>query len=814
MQDALIAYLFYSSAFKDIRYDFPVGIDTVINAICMWFTRLLADLLGFCETLVRYAWDFLQFGNFESVSSSTAVKTQYSGKAIQAGTGNFAADLYNIFKDWIWIPIGICLLILIIRFFISTRVRDDLKRFSYNLIILFVVVALLPSVLFNVNKLIFNDNRNSFLSIDSTAIASKIFWNHTTDYDYMYKKYVQKIDKDAKESSAKTFNEFYNSHKKTLDLLSAVDEEGRFKVLKESSYKNQYCDKTPLDGEKYTDDFFRYYNLYNVDINESIFEINYDEMDFGRNIPIVGGIIQWHNSTLAKNIDNIFNLSDKPTMFTKRLSILSKSTVDSSVNYAKNKIINNNKGAKTVTYGGKKIKINDLDKLLYKQVINELKEKDSIKQSLVDKASDSHVLYGQKLYLRYRTDFFCVWLELLANIFLYFSAAYAILKIGWELVYHRIFLTWIAAIDLTGGDKIKRALTSILGLYISVMFIAFTLILYNNALKFMSETLQFAGLQYSVLVMMLASIALDGPNIIAKYFGVETGMRGGADILKRGLGHGVNAARTAYMFKRMHDMKKGMRGAGGRRTNLSNMKPHEKAFNWARHPITTGKGAVGDKVGGKFDNLVDNYKNNKNALKSNDAFNAKRANAGLPNQPSFNPKDYEGTATGLTGKRKFDKINNEMARDNLDKTVKDATLNKLAAPSSTDSEHFSKALSNNGNYINTGDNFKNVSDRLARDVPLGKFENAMVKDTSNKARALSKQTSYSQKEFKAHLDAANSSIGDYKGPKRIDARRNLVGKAFAETNKDSIRREALTYMKDNGCGSYEAIEHVVKNNSN
>lgn len=131
---------------------------------------------------------------------------------------------------------------------------------------------------------------------------------------------------------------------------------------------------------------------------------------------------------------------------------------------------------------------------------------------------------GAVAYQRYHIDFLNIFLQLLATGIMYFCIGYSVLKLIFELLIHQLFGPIMAATDLTGGQRIKKYLSSIIGCYFGLIISSIIVLLYNKAVAIIPNT---HPLIKSMMVISLAIIFLDGPNIIAKYFGVNTGIRAG-----------------------------------------------------------------------------------------------------------------------------------------------------------------------------------------------------------------------------------------------------------------------------------------------
>ena len=156
------------------------------------------------------------------------------------------------------------------------------------------------------------------------------------------------------------------------------------------------------------------------------------------------------------------------------------------------------------------------------------------------------VNWGHECYIRYNVDYLNLFVQLIAVAIMYFCIGYSVIKLIIELMVHQLFGGIIAATDLTGGQRIKKFLGSILGIYFALLLSALTIILFLSARDFAVGLLDTRGLGDSLITITLAITMLDIPNIVARYFNINTGIRGGMGIAGMALyGAGRMAARNA-----------------------------------------------------------------------------------------------------------------------------------------------------------------------------------------------------------------------------------------------------------------------------
>ena len=141
---------------------------------------------------------------------------------------------------------------------------------------------------------------------------------------------------------------------------------------------------------------------------------------------------------------------------------------------------------------------------------------------------------GASYYMRYHIDWLNLYITMIATALMYFCLGYSVLKLMYELLIHQLFGPMMAAMDLSGGERIKKYLSSVLGCYMGLLVTSIIAQLYTLSTNYIASMRGIPTLVESLMILCTAIIFMDGPNIIAKYFGVNTGIRGG--MLMAGIG--------------------------------------------------------------------------------------------------------------------------------------------------------------------------------------------------------------------------------------------------------------------------------------
>lgn len=179
--------------------------------------------------------------------------------------------------------------------------------------------------------------------------------------------------------------------------------------------------------------------------------------------------------------------------------------------------------------------------------INETVEPDDVReesQDIVDKEvsvkyEELKMVYGvadvydgvawtdllNEYYYRYTVDWFVVYLELLSLIIVYLFMSYKVIRLLFEIVMHR-FLAYLYSANLTNSQKILKILDSLKDSYIVLIMTMVCIKLYLLACKFISGW-QISGMSKGIILLFIAFVVIDGPNLIQKLTGIDAGLSDG-----------------------------------------------------------------------------------------------------------------------------------------------------------------------------------------------------------------------------------------------------------------------------------------------
>lgn len=177
-------------------------------------------------------------------------------------------------------------------------------------------------------------------------------------------------------------------------------------------------------------------------------------------------------------------------------------------------------------------------------------------------------------YYRYHVNFFIAILYLLALILVLIFSSFKLIQLIYELASEKILAPFIAAGDLTNGQKIRKALIGILNGYITILCVLFLQKLFLLATTYINTkewTDNFAlnGLVKVLMILAGALFIIDGPNFFEQIFGIDAGLKSVGQALQ-----------SAYYGSQM---------AGGAMNALKGVA--DKAGNVAKTPGNMVKGA-------------------------------------------------------------------------------------------------------------------------------------------------------------------------------------------------------------------------------
>ncbi|MEE3808824.1 hypothetical protein V2H29_17960 [Lysinibacillus fusiformis] len=135
---------------------------------------------------------------------------------------------------------------------------------------------------------------------------------------------------------------------------------------------------------------------------------------------------------------------------------------------------------------------------------------------------------GRETYYRYHVN----WLSLIASLLITSIAlGITVLKIGraiFDLAFHQIFGMFIAASDLTGGQRTKKVLIEMVNTFVVIFIMTGLLQLFVLFVNWANGLKVDIGMFGVVLLMIAGAWAvIDAPDIVQRMLGIDAGLRNG-----------------------------------------------------------------------------------------------------------------------------------------------------------------------------------------------------------------------------------------------------------------------------------------------
>jgi len=130
---------------------------------------------------------------------------------------------------------------------------------------------------------------------------------------------------------------------------------------------------------------------------------------------------------------------------------------------------------------------------------------------------------GDENYYRFSVNFFTIIITLIVLSATYILSSIKIARIIFELAFYKFFAAIAAFADLSGGQKVKEIVKTIVNSFLVIfmisvvfkMYMIFTTWAVNNS----------SGLIYLILIIAGSFVVIDGPNIIERILGIDAGLR-------------------------------------------------------------------------------------------------------------------------------------------------------------------------------------------------------------------------------------------------------------------------------------------------
>lgn len=150
-------------------------------------------------------------------------------------------------------------------------------------------------------------------------------------------------------------------------------------------------------------------------------------------------------------------------------------------------------------------------------------------------------------YYRYHINWLVMLTSLIAMFVTLLLTSIRLAKMLWEITLSMFIAPFVAVTDVTTGQRIKELLRNILSLCAVMGIISVILGVYNMGMSILSSwqsSGKIGSIVYLVLLISLASITIEGPDIVQRIYGISAGGKGPLSMLS-GIYYGSRMAKEA-----------------------------------------------------------------------------------------------------------------------------------------------------------------------------------------------------------------------------------------------------------------------------
>lgn len=269
---------------------------------------------------------------------------------------------------------------------------------------------------------------------------------------------------------------------------------------------------------------------------------------------------------------------------------------------------------------------------------------------------------GKEEYYRYHVSFLYLIIQLGVVAVSLVLTTIKLVRMQFELVFHQLFATIAAPLDLDSGQKMKQIIKEIMSIFFVTILIAGLLQLYTLFAGICSDTGGVLG-----LIMLVASsfLLIDGPNLVEKILGIDAGIQSGARMIA-----------SSYMVGKTI-------GGVGKVAGGMAKKAGETGAKGIGKGIATG-GLAGAAIKGVHSGMQEQYDKERGSMSNNGFGNSSRSNNGIYGSNGINGSSGSNGSSGTDGTN----------GSNFNPYTKDNDLN-----SNTDYENDQGSLKNNGDSL-------------------------------------------------------------------------------------------------------------------
>lgn len=139
---------------------------------------------------------------------------------------------------------------------------------------------------------------------------------------------------------------------------------------------------------------------------------------------------------------------------------------------------------------------------------------------------------GEEKYYRYNFDFFVIFTTLICTTITLLATVFKIARIIFELGFVKLFALLYSFADIANGQKLKEVIRYIVSNFVVIFLISVLLKMYLIFASWASESSK--GITQTVLLIGASIAVVDGPNLIERIFGIDSGVKSGWSVVSAG----------------------------------------------------------------------------------------------------------------------------------------------------------------------------------------------------------------------------------------------------------------------------------------
>lgn len=424
---------------------------------------------------------------------------------------------------------------------------------------------------------------------------------------------------------------------------------------------------------------------------------------------------------------------------------------------------------------------------------------------------------GKEEYYRYNFDFFVIFTTLSCTTITLLATLFKVSRIIFELGFVKLFALLYSFADIANGQKLKEIIRYIVSNFVVLFLISVLLKMYLMFASWASEGAK--GITQIVLLIGASIAVVDGPNLIERIFGIDSGVKSGWSVVSAGYMGMKGAVSTA---KGLNSMAKGVKNGAiasgsmmsGFMKELKNVSKDgklEDAMNINKND-SQNVSSLHTQMGSKEDDLSSSMFSTNNSLNDNNMQLVNECND-IDNK-EFSNIDNKSNENTSSLQNADSMLNNENT-NNIDSNTNDTfKLNSDSNSLSDDSSSLDESMRNinksnlesNPLNINIGSLDKEISN-------LNNMERSpnVVNNSLDESMRDINKSNLKSKSLNSNINSSDKSINNISKPKLEHTpstnKNSLSGNNLSENNINSRPSMLSGYIKETLLN-----QPIVKNN--